>query len=124
MRKIKSHGNLGTVALYSRMPAMQLLDPAGLRAADLCFHVLAHVGGTRQLPASVYSAPYVAWVRGLLGDPEQRTLGEDARLLAGAFPTHAALAEVQVLARLFQSPERALAVGARPLSELAETDVD
>ena len=124
MRKIKSHGNLGTAALYSRMRAMQLLDPTGLRAAELCFHVLAHIAGTRQLPASVHSAPYVEWASGLLGDPQQRTLGEDARLLAGAFPTHAALAEVQALARLFRSPERALAVGARPLSELSETDVD
>lgn len=103
---------------------MQLLDPAGLRAAELCFHVLAHVAGSRQLPASVHSPQYVAWARDQLGDPERRTLGEDARLLAGAFATHAALAELQALARLFHSLERALAVGSRPLAELADSDVD
>src|SRR5690349_15353645 len=84
-------------AIYSRMPAMQLLDPADLRAAELFFHVFAHVEGTAQLPASVHSPEYVAWARARLGDPEQRTLGEDARLLAGAFPTHTALAGVQGL---------------------------
>jgi hypothetical protein len=103
---------------------MQLLDSADLRAAELFFHVFAHVEGTGQLPASVHSSEYVAWARAQLGDPEQRTLGEDARLLAHAFPTHAALAEVQGLGRLFKSLERAEAVGARPLAELAESEVD
>lgn len=103
---------------------MLLLDPARLRAAELFFHVLAHVEGTRKLPASVHSPAYVAWAQGLLGDPERRTLAEDARLLAGAFPTHEALARLQALARVFVEPERVLAVGARPLAELTKTDVD
>jgi len=103
---------------------MQLLDSADLRAAELFFHVFAHVGDTRQLPASVHSPEYVTWARAELGDPEQRTLAEDARLLGDAFPTHAALAEVQGLARLFGSLERVEAVGARPLAELAASDVD
>jgi hypothetical protein len=106
------------------MPAMQLLDPASLRAGELCFHVLAHVEGTRQLPASAYSPAYVAWARSLLGDPERRTLAEDARMLAGAFPTHSALAGAQALARLYTSVERVLAAGSRPLAELSASDVD
>lgn len=103
---------------------MQLLDPATLRAGELCFHVLAHVAGTRQLPASAHSEAYVKWAQGLLGDPERRTLAEDTRLLAGAFPTHEALANVQALARLFGSVDRLLEIGARPLSELSPSDVD
>lgn len=103
---------------------MLLLDPAVLRAAELCFHVLAHVEETRQLPASVHSLAYVAWSKSLLGDSEERTLAEDARLLAGAFPTHEALAQLQVLSRLFDDLDRVLAVGARPLSELTKSDVD
>lgn len=103
---------------------MQLLDPASLRPAELFFHVLAHVEGTRQLPASVHSPEYVAWSRSKLGDPARRTLAEDASLLAGAFPTHEALAQAHALARLFGSVERLLAVGSRPLAELEPADVD
>lgn len=103
---------------------MQLLDPASLRAAELFFHVLAHVEGTRQLPASAHSPEYVAWARSKLGDPARRTLAEDASMLAGAFPTHAALARAHAVARVFQSVERVLAVGARPLAELEPPDVD
>jgi hypothetical protein len=66
----------------------------------------------------------VAWAAGLLGDPERRTLAEDARLLAGAFPTHEALANAQALARLFVDLDRLLEVGARPLAELSPSDVD
>jgi hypothetical protein len=106
------------------MPCVLLVDPADLRAADLFFHVFAHVAGTKQLPASVHSAEYVAWARGRLGDPAKRTLAEDARLLGDAFPTHEALAAVQVLARLFASLQRVEAMGARPLSELSASDVD
>jgi hypothetical protein len=103
---------------------MKLLDPANLRAAELFFHVLSHVGGTRRLPASVYSAEYIAWARGRLGSAEERTLGEDAQLLAGAFPTHGALAELQVLARLFGSLQRLRSVRSRALAELRPGDVD
>jgi hypothetical protein len=86
--------------------------------------VLAHVEGTRQLPASVHSAEYIAWARSKLGDPARRTLAEDAHLLAGGFPSHDALAQAHALARSFSSLERLLAVGARPLAELGPADVD
>ena len=34
MRRVNSHGSLGTAALYSRMPTMQLLDPALVLVED------------------------------------------------------------------------------------------
>ncbi len=102
---------------------VELIEPGRLRCAELFFHVFAHVEGTRELPASVYSARYIAWARQALGDPASRTLAEDATLLAGAFPTHAALAEIQVLARLFDTTAALSAVGSRSLAELAPSDV-
>lgn len=100
------------------------IDPAELRCAELFFHVFAHVSQTSALPASVSSRRYVAWCQGLLGEVATRTLGEDARLLAREFPTHAALATVQPLAKLHATLERLSGAGARSLAELSAADVD
>jgi hypothetical protein len=103
---------------------VELIEPDRLRYADLFFHVFAHVEGTRELPASVYSPRYVEWAGRCLGAAATRTLGEDAVALAGAFPTHPALASVQALARLFDDTAALVAVGSRALAELAPTSVD
>lgn len=103
---------------------MELIEPGQLRPAELFFHVFAHVEGTRGLPASVHDAGYVAWCGTLLGAASSRTLAEDARLLALAFPSHVALARVQGLARLVGSLERFRAMGSRALAQLTAADVD
>jgi hypothetical protein len=100
------------------------IDPQGLRVAELFFHVFAHVSDTAHLPASVSSQRYVAWCRALLGDASERTLAEDARHLAAEFRTHAALAAVQPLAKLYATIERLSQVGERSLADLEPADVD
>lgn len=100
------------------------IDPHDLRCAELFFHVFAHVAETAALPASVSSQRYVAWCRGVLGDASERTLADDARLLAREFQTHAALAAVQLLAKLFATTERLSEVGERSLADLTAADVD
>ncbi|HEY6079263.1 MAG TPA: hypothetical protein VIW29_10695 [Polyangiaceae bacterium] len=101
----------------------KLLEQTRLGHAELFFHVFAHVEGTRALPASVHSPRYVDWARRQLGDPASRTLADDAAQLASAFPTHAALASIQLLARLFEDTDALAAVGSRSLSELAPDEV-
>jgi hypothetical protein len=100
------------------------LEPRDLRCAELFFHVFAHVAGTRALPASVFSEHYVAWCRDTLGDAAARTLGDDACALAREFPTHAALASVQPLAKLYRTTDTLSRAGSRALAELRGEDVD
>lgn len=100
------------------------LEPRDLRCAELFFHVFAHVAGTRALPASVFSERYVAWAQGILGDARERTLGDDACALAREFPTHAALASVQPLAKLYRTTDNLSRAGSRSLAELSGEDVD
>jgi hypothetical protein len=95
-----------------------------LRCAELFFHVFAHVTDTSTLPASVASLRYVTWCQSLLGAATERTLAEDARLLARELRTHAALAAVQPLAKLYSTLERLSQAGERPLAELLPGDVD
>jgi hypothetical protein len=99
-------------------------EPSDLRYGELFFHVFAHVTETRALPASVFSERYVAWCQGVLGDARERTLADDARLLAREFPSHAALAAVQSLAKLYRTTEGLSRAGTRSLAELADEDVD
>jgi hypothetical protein len=101
-----------------------LIAPHELRCAELFFHVFAHVAETAALPASVASPRYVAWCQRLLGDASERTLAEDARLLARAFAAHAELAAVQPLAKLYGTLERLGQAGERSLAELSPDDVD
>ncbi|MCC6526452.1 MAG: hypothetical protein IT373_27640 [Polyangiaceae bacterium] len=86
---------------------------------DLILHVLAHVAGTADLPASVYDPAYVAFAARHLGPAGARTLAEDAAALAVLLPSHAALARAQLVAWLFPSPEAAGACAERDLGELA-----
>lgn len=90
---------------------------------DAVFHVLAHVRGTAQLPASVYDAAYVERVQRAVGSARERPLGEDAKLLEGLLASHAALGQAQLLGWLFGSAEQAEACARRDLSELGEADV-
>lgn len=71
---------------------------------DQVFHVLAHVKGTADIPASVFDPAYVAFCREHLGDAEARTLAEDARVLALLAPDHGELARLQLLAWLGATP--------------------
>jgi hypothetical protein len=91
---------------------------------DLVFHVLDHVEGTARLPASSFDRRYVAFCREHLGPAEERTLGEDARVLSVVAPNHRTLASVQLLAWTFASLERAVAAAPRELGELRDGDVD
>jgi hypothetical protein len=89
-----------------------------IRFADLVFHVLAHVPGSA--PASVFDPAYVAFVEKHAGPANARPLGEDVAVLARAAPNHELLAQLQMLAWLFEGASRA--PEDRTLSEL--TDVD
>lgn len=94
---------------------------AGVRWADLVFHVLAHV--PVDAPASAFDRAWIAFVAAH-ASPGGRTLAEDARLIAAAAPSHDALARVQLLAWLWGSAGRAAACSDRTLEELTEDDVD
>lgn len=84
---------------------------------ELVFHVLAHVRA--DVPSSVYDAEWVAFAN--VGDP---LFLEDVARLEAMRLTHEALAEVQLLAFLFESVARAERVADRALAELAPEDVD
>ena len=90
--------------------------------ADLVFHVLAHVRG--RFAASVYDRAYVSWSESHLGPASRRELGEGIDALARTLTSHEAAVRVQWLAWLFRDLERAALAFDRPLSELADTDVD
>lgn len=93
------------------------------RWPDLVFHVLAHVTGTAGLAASIADAEYVGWAEQRLGPVAARLLGEDARLLARALPTHELLGQAQLLAWLFESVEQAQRHVESDLAELRPDDV-
>jgi hypothetical protein len=84
--------------------------------------VLAHVEGGR-LAASCHDPAYVAWAEARLGPIAERSLGEDARILASVCTTHDALARVQAVAWLFNGEDDASAVAMRDLATLADKDV-
>ncbi len=88
---------------------------------DLVFHVLAHVPSEQ--PASVYDEAYVDFAARHLGVASERTLAEDAEVLARTLGTHESLARVQHLAWLFATPEQASAVAFRGLDELSTDEV-
>ncbi|MBX3127231.1 MAG: hypothetical protein KF718_10980 [Polyangiaceae bacterium] len=90
--------------------------------AELVFHVLAHVRGGRDQPASVWEPRYVAWVAGLAGKAESRCLGQDARLL-GQVARHQAMAALQLMAWLFDGVEQAEAVACRDIAQLGAREV-
>jgi hypothetical protein len=90
--------------------------------AELVFHVLAHVRGG--VAASAFDPTWIAFAERHLGAASARHLGEDAALLAGAATSHDALAELQLLAWLFEDSARAAACAERTLAELTPADVD
>jgi len=91
-----------------------------IRWAELVFHVLAHVRSG--VPAAVFDPTWTAFVaRHTTGE---RTIDEDAGLIASVATTHDALAEVQLLAWLFEGAGRTAAVADRPLDALRPADVD
>lgn len=92
-----------------------------MRWAELIFHVLAHVRVAA--PASAYDRAWIDFVA-RHAKPGDRTLPEDAELVARAAPTHDALAHVQLLAWLFRDVARAAACSDRSLDRLSESDVD
>jgi hypothetical protein len=91
---------------------------------DLVFHVLCHVEGTAHLAASVFDSRYVAFCREHLGDPEARTLAEDARALGLVAADHEDLARLQLVAWLFTSAERGQAAAPIELDALQDEEVD
>lgn len=93
-----------------------------MRWAELIFHVLAHV--RVGVPASAYDERWIEWVRGHAGPAGERPLGEDAVALARAAPSHQALANVQLLAWMFDDAARATACNDRTLDQLTDADVD
>lgn len=88
--------------------------------AELVFHVLAHVRSG--VASSVYDPAWVELVARHAEGP--RTLHEDVAALEAARLTHQALAEVQLLAWLFDSAERTARLADRSLRELGPEDVD
>jgi hypothetical protein len=80
------------------------------RWTDAVFHVLAHV--PVDAPASVYDPVYIRFAGRKI---------DDAALLASLLPTHDALAEAQLLAWLWDTPERARS---KDLSQLTADEVD
>lgn len=91
---------------------------------DLVFHVLSHVRGTAHLAASTYDPAYVAFVREHLGPAENRTLGEDAVILAREAPDHRTLVRAQSLAWLFHDVARAEPLSDKALSAIGQGEVD
>ena len=88
---------------------------------ELVFHLLAHVAV--QAPASVHDPVYVQWAASRLGPAEERTLGEDARVLARLLPSHQSLAAVQLLGWLFDDVEQARRCAETDLVDLPATAV-
>lgn len=74
--------------------------------ADLVFHVLAHVTGSRA-PAALHAPAYTAWVAAQLGPIEARPLGEDVGALRALLADANMCAAVQPLAVLFSDAAQA-----------------
>lgn len=104
------------------MPRMTDEPLLGPEWADLVFHVLAHVPGTRQFASSLDDAPYRAFCEQHLGPAAARSLGEDTRLLSQLLTSHELLARVQWLAFLFDDVAAARRSAARDLAELRDRD--
>jgi hypothetical protein len=94
------------------------------RWAELVFHVLAHVRATAGLAPSAYDPAWIAFVERHRGPSSSRSLAEDSELLGRTAITHGALAELQLLAWLFEDASRAKACTSRTLDQLADADVD
>lgn len=95
-----------------------------VHARELVFHVLAHVRDTAGLAPSVFDAAWVAFVERHAGSSAARTLAEDARVIGRTATTHRALAEVQLLAWLFEDASRMAACADRNLDALSAAEVD
>ncbi len=91
--------------------------------ADTVFHVLAHVGAHREIPAGLFEPRYVGFAAGVLGPASERALGEDATWIGQLFPTHEVLAAAQLLAWLYADAETAEEQAARSWSELSASEV-
>lgn len=65
----------------------------------------------------------MSWVEGCAGSARLRLLAEDAEVLA-TVADHPALIRLQLLAWLFDTPERAQACADRDLAQMTEGDVD
>lgn len=88
------------------------------------FHVLAHVGTTRGLRASVFDSVYVAFVQRHAGPASARPLGMDAEVLGRCLPDDVTLIAVQALAWLFASVEDAARTAVQDMSTLAPVVVE
>lgn len=85
------------------------------------FHVLAHVRSSA--PAGLYDPTWIAFVA-RHARAVDRTLAEDVAALEAAQLSHDALAELQLLAWLFESTERTEAAVDARLDELGPDEVD
>ncbi len=92
--------------------------------AEAVLHVLAHVRATAAFPSSLYDAGWMQYAERTIGRSAQRSLAEDASVLGDVLRTDAALSQAQLVAWLFQSAARVVAVRERNLSELVAADVD
>lgn len=91
--------------------------------AERVFHVLAHVRATAHLAPSVYDPRWIARVERVVGPAHARTLAEDAATLGVLAPDHDALAHLQLVAWLFESPTQAEACADRELARLGRHEV-
>lgn len=92
--------------------------------AELVFHVLAHVRASAALPSSVFDPAWIAFAERWMGPAAERPLGEDAAALGALVSEHRELAELQLLAWLFEDPARAAVAATRGLATLGPEDVD
>src|SRR4051812_8712443 len=90
--------------------------------AEAVFHVLAHVDVGR-VPASCHDPQWIAWAEARFGPADERALGEDVRVIAGALATHDALARAQTLAWLWTEPSAVRAATRKDLADLGDADV-
>ena len=101
------------------MPHVDRLAPLW---AEAVLHVLAHVDA-RGLAASCHDVRWVAWAEQHLGCAADRSLEQDARVLAGVLTTHEQLAAAHALAWAWNDEAQVRAAAGRDLSQLGEADV-
>jgi hypothetical protein len=100
-----------------------MLELRAVAWADSVFHVLAHVDGSADQPASLFDADYQRFCGEHLGPVSQRALGDDRLALGALLRGHDDLARVQLLAWLYHEPSRALADTAIDVGALEATSV-
>ncbi|MBX3192442.1 MAG: hypothetical protein KF819_35955 [Labilithrix sp.] len=84
--------------------------------------MLAHVDVG--VAASCHSPAWIAWAEARFGPARERTLADDAALLARTSTTHERLARAQILAWVWRDTSRVRAAIARDLASLTDRDVD